>query len=66
MVFGPKPEEVKKEVKKRIEEEGLNLSKLTLPVKSPDMAEAGSIYFDVETKAIRVYDGKTWRSVRLD
>ena len=66
MVFGPKPEEIKRDVRKSIEEEGLKLSKLTLPVKRPDVAEPGSIYFDVEAKTLRVYDGKTWRSVRLD
>ena len=66
MVFGPKIEEIKKEVRKDLEEGGLKLIKLTIPVGRPDVAEPGSIYFDLEAKTIRVYDGKTWRSVRLD
>jgi hypothetical protein len=66
MVFGPKPEEIKRDVRKSLEEEGLKLSKLTLPLKKPDVPEAGSVYFDAEAKSIRIYDGKTWRSVKLD
>ncbi len=62
MAFGARPEEGKG----KIEGEGFKTSRLNLPLEMPKNPEAGNIYFDAKAKAIRVYDGKTWRSIKLD